>query len=192
MMAIIDRFRRTVENATGGDAEKAHPLGDYLTMMGIKYRARRDSARAQLTRAMRINGPLRDLVDRGLVCADVANRQPECFAGVEPVPSRLPVVIDDGPVADLRTFPEDNLTEDARDAQRALVETLTTARIPVRFVDKTARDAQMILFEVERQKLRADASERERKILEQQLDHERELNRSLVQALGNFRKGAAE
>jgi hypothetical protein len=50
----------------------------------------------------------------------------------------------------------------------------------------------MILFEVERQKLRADASERERKILEQQLDHERELNRSLVQALGNFRKEAAE
>lgn len=191
-MAIIDRFRRVVEDTTGGDPKKAHPLGDYLTMMGIHYRARRDSARAQLTRALKTNGPLRDLVDRGLVLADVANRQPECFAGVQPIPSRLPVVIPDGPVADLRTFPGDNLTEDARDARNALVETLTTARMPVRFVDKTAHDAQVILFEVERQKLRADASERERQLLQQQLDHEREMNRSLVEALGRAHRDAAE
>jgi hypothetical protein len=189
-MAILDRFERVVQETTGGDPNKARPLSDYVRMMGIHYPARQASARAQLTRALKIGGPLRDLVDKRLVLADVANRQPECFRGVDAMHSTLPAVIPDGPVADLRTFPNDNLTDEARDAKAALVETLSTARIPVRYVDRTASDAAKLLFEVERQKLRADANERERRLFENQLEHERRINLSLVRALGNLKEAA--
>jgi hypothetical protein len=77
-MSRVTKFGALVRRSTGGNAKRALPFGQYLIAMGF---TRRDwaSARAQLTRAMRRGGPLRDLVDEGLVRADKANRQPRCF-----------------------------------------------------------------------------------------------------------------
>jgi hypothetical protein len=144
-----------------------------------------------LTRAMKVGGALRDLIDEGLVLADEANRQPECFKGVERTAARLPVVIPDGPIADLRTFPDDNLTKEAREAKKELVTALSTVRMPVRHAEKTAREVGTILFEVERQKLRADAAERESKLKDQHIEEVREMYRSLVGAF-EARREAAE
>jgi hypothetical protein len=190
-MSMLDQFQRMVQNETAGDPKRALPFGDYLTKMGIWYPARRASARAMLTRAMKVGGPLRDLVEKGLVLADEANRQPECFKGIERAAPKLPVVIQDGPVADLRTFPENNLTDDAREAKGEVVTLLTTVRMPVRYAEKTAQGVSKILFEVERQKLRADGAERENRLQEQHLKQVQEMYRSLVDALGT-RKEAAE
>src|SRR2546421_11665875 len=143
-MSMVDLFRLTVQNETKGEAKKALPLGDYLTRMGITYPARRASARAMLTRAMKLGGPLRDLIDKGLVLADEANRQPECFNGIVRAASTLPVVIPDGPIADLRTFPDENLTKEAREAKKELVTSLSTVRLPVRHAGKTAREVSLI------------------------------------------------
>jgi hypothetical protein len=188
---MLEQFEKVVQNETAGESKKALPLGDYLTKMGIWYPARRASARAMLTRAMKVGGPLRHLVENGLVLADEANRQPECFKGIERAASRLPVVIQDGPVAELRTFPDDNLTEDAREAKGEVVALLTTVRMPVRYAEKTAQGVSRILFEVERQKLRADAAERENRLQEKHLKQVQDMYRSLVDALG-VRKEAAE
>jgi hypothetical protein len=193
-MSKVDDFRRVVEQHTGGNTKKALPLRDYLTMMGITYEIRRASARAQLTREMKPGGRLRDLVDKGLVLADVANRQPECFEGVQQAASTLPVVIQDGPVADLRTFPGDHLTEEASDARKAVVIALSTTKMAVRTTEGIARDVSRILFEVERQKLRADAYEREAKLQAKHNESLEEMNRSLAQALQTLggHKQAAE
>lgn len=190
-MSMVDQFRQVVQHETNGDTKKALSLGDYLTRMGITYPARRASARAMLTRAMKVGGALRDLIDEGLVLADEANRQPECFKGVERTAARLPVVIPDGPIADLRTFPDDNLTKEAREAKKELVTALSTVRMPVRHAEKTAREVGTILFEVERQKLRADAAERESKLKDQHIEEVREMYRSLVGAF-EARREAAE
>ena len=184
-MSMLEQFEKVVRNETAGEFKRALPLGDYLTKMGITYPARRASARAMLTRAMKVGGPLRHLVEGGLVLADEANRQPECFKGIERATSRLPVVIQDGPVAELRTFPEDNLTEDAREAKGEVVALLTTVRMPVRYAEKTAQGVNRILFEVERQKLRADAADRENKLQENHLKQVQDMYRSLVNAPRN-------
>jgi hypothetical protein len=189
-MSMVDLFRQIVLNETKGESKKALPLGDYLTRMGITYPARRASARAMLTRAMKVDGPLRDLIDKGLVLADEANRQPECFKGIERVSATLPVVIPDGPIADLRTFPDEHLTKEAREAKKELVTSLSTVRLPVRYADKTAREVSTILFEVERQKLRADAAERESKLKDQHIEQVREMYRSLVNAFEGRREAA--
>jgi hypothetical protein len=147
--------------------------------------ARRASAQAMLTRAMKVDGPLRDLIDKGLVLADEANRQPECFKGIERVSATLPVVIPDGPIADLRTFPDEHLTKEAREAKKELVTSLSTVRLPVRYADKTAREVSTILFEVERQKLRAES-----KLKDQHIEQVREMYRSLVNAFEGRREAA--
>jgi hypothetical protein len=72
-----------------------------------------------------------------------------------------------------------------------VVALLTTVRMPVRYAEKTAQGVSRILFEVERQKLRADAAERESKMQEQHLRQVQDMYRSLVDALG-MRKEAAE
>lgn len=92
-MGMLQDFEQAVEKKTGGQSKNALPLGDYLTLMGITYPARRASARAMLTRAMKVDGPLRHLVEKGLVLADEANRQPACFEGIQRASSTLPVVI---------------------------------------------------------------------------------------------------
>jgi len=189
-MSILDQFEKVVQNETAGQSKRALSLGDYLTKMGVLFPARRASARAMLTRALKIGGPLRHLVEEGLVLADDANRQPECFKGVGRATSRLPVVIQEGPVADLRTFPEDNLTEDAREAKGEVVDLLTTVRMPVRYAEKTAQGVGRILFEVERQKLRADAAERENKLQENHLKQVQEMYSALVNAMGVHKEAA--
>lgn len=68
---------------------------------------------------------------------------------------------------------------------------LTTVRMPVRYAEKTAQGVSRILFEVERQKLRADAAERENKLQEKHLKQVQDMYRSLVNALG-MPKEAAE
>lgn len=77
-MSRVTQFRSIVRRSTGGDAERALRFGQYLIKMGIGA-DQWASARAQLIRAMRAGGSLRDLVDQGLVLPDVANRQPRCF-----------------------------------------------------------------------------------------------------------------
>lgn len=194
-MSMLQDFEKAVQKETGGQSKKALSLGDYLTIMGITYPARRASARAMLTRAMKVGGPLRHLVENGLVLADEANRQPECFKGVERKTASLSVVIQDGPVAELRTFPDENLTDEAREAKGEVVSLLTTVRMPVRYAEKTAQGVSRILFEVERQKLRADGAEREARLQEQHLKQVQDMYRTLerlVDATIGVHKAAAE
>jgi hypothetical protein len=189
-MTVIDQFRMVVLRETAENPKKALPLSDYVTLMGKQFANHRTSVRAQLTRAMKSDGPLRDLVEKGLVFADVANRQPECFADVERKPATLPVVVTDGPVADLRTFPEENLTEEAKEAKHELVETLTVVKMPVRHAEKTARDVSKILFEVEREKLKKDAAERSVTMLEKHIQRLEGMYEVLAQAVGTRREAA--
>ena len=58
------------------------------------------------------------------------------------------------------------------------------------FAEKTAREVSTILFEVERQKLRADAAERESKLKDQHIEQVREMYRSLVNAFEGRREAA--
>lgn len=192
-MTMLQDFEQAVQKQTGGQAKNALSLNDYLTLMGITYPARRASARAMLTRAMKVGGPLRHVVEKGLVLADEANRQPVCFEGIQRVPSTLPVIIQEGPIADLRTFPDDNLTEEAQDARGEMVALLTNEKMPVRVADKAAQGVNRVLFEVERQKLRADAAEREARLQEQQVKQVQDMYRTLerlVSALGVTKEAA--
>jgi hypothetical protein len=79
-MSVVTQFRTVVQRHTLGKVDRALRFGDYIAHMGLNAPSERKSARAQLTRAMRKGGPLRDLVDKGLVVPDIANRQPACFA----------------------------------------------------------------------------------------------------------------
>lgn len=183
MASRLEDFRSTVEQHTAGNSRKALPLGDYLTMMEIHYPARRASARAQITRDLKVGGSLRDLVEKGLVLADVANRQPECFAGVERKGSTLPVVIDKGPVADLRLFPGNSLTPEAREVQTVVATLVSTRNLPVKVADDIATQTGKLLFEVEREKLRADAAEERARIHQEHLQEMRDINRILASQL---------
>lgn len=182
-MGILETFAEMVSEHTGKDPKKALALGDYLTIMGVTLPARRASARAQLTRAMKVGGPLRHLIDSGLVLADMANRQPQCFDGVKRAPATLPVVIEQGPIAEVRAFPERDLTPVAIEAKQAVVTTLSTARLPVRAAEGLAQEFGRVLFEVERQKLRADAADEAKNMMQEHAQRIKEMYDTLVSTL---------
>jgi hypothetical protein len=83
-----------------------------------------------------------------------------------------------------------NLTAHLRKGARLHCQPDTMIHEPSGFAEKTAREVSTILFGVERQKLRADAAERESKLKDQRIEQVREMYRSLVNAFEGRREAA--
>lgn len=77
-MARVVSFRVLVMRITQGDAAKALTLDAYLNELCVGPEAR-PAWRTQVTRAMDVGGPLREIRERKLVLPDKSNRCPRCF-----------------------------------------------------------------------------------------------------------------